>query len=103
MSAVKYGMMLSDHGMPLLLSVYSHDGTVTVVQGGVEMGQGLFMKVRRCRFTSSEWFECTCHRGQRSGGAGTLREGETMQVHFFRIIGMHLPSRAVSRWGTDSS
>ena len=54
MSAVKYGMMLSDHGMPLLLSVYSHDGTVTVVQGGVEMGQGLFMKVRRCRFTSSE-------------------------------------------------
>ena len=75
MSAVKYGMMLSDHGMPLLLSVYSHDGTVTVVQGGVEMGQGLFMKVRRCRFTSSELFECTCHRGQPTDWAGTLHEG----------------------------
>ncbi|KAK7112653.1 uncharacterized protein [Littorina saxatilis] len=45
MAAVKYGMMLMDHGMPLLLSVYAGDGTVTVVQGGVEMGQGLYMKV----------------------------------------------------------
>lgn len=45
MAAVKYGMMLMDHGMPLLLSIYANDGTVTVVQGGVEMGQGLYMKV----------------------------------------------------------
>nr|KAG5714257.1 hypothetical protein BaRGS_018474 [Batillaria attramentaria] len=45
MCAVKYGMTMRDYGMPLLLSVYAHDGTVTVVQGGVEMGQGLFMKV----------------------------------------------------------
>jgi xanthine dehydrogenase molybdopterin-binding subunit B len=46
MAAVKYGMMLMDHGMPLLLSVFANDGTITVVQGGVEMGQGLYMKVR---------------------------------------------------------
>ncbi|XP_076459984.1 uncharacterized protein LOC143293041 [Babylonia areolata] len=45
MAAVKYGMHMVDSGIPLNMSVFSHDGTVTVVQGGVEMGQGLFMKV----------------------------------------------------------
>ena len=46
MAAVKYGMMMNDNGMPLLLSVYANDGTVTVVQSGVEMGQGLYMMVQ---------------------------------------------------------
>ncbi|KAK7506537.1 hypothetical protein BaRGS_00002012, partial [Batillaria attramentaria] len=45
MCAVKYGMVMNDTGMPLLLSVYAGDGTVTVTQGGVEMGQGLYVKV----------------------------------------------------------
>lgn len=45
MCAVKYGMSLKDFGMPVMLSVFAGDGTVTVTQGGVEMGQGLYMKV----------------------------------------------------------
>ena len=84
-------------------SLLQNDWNVPAVEGSIQMGQGLFMKVRQCRFTSLEWLKYTCHRGLPTYGAGTLHKGETMQVHFFRIIGMHLPSRAVSRWGKDSS
>ncbi|KAL8561663.1 hypothetical protein ACOMHN_001395 [Nucella lapillus] len=45
MAAVKYGMHLGDSGTPLMLSVFAQDASVTVVQSGVEMGQGLFTKV----------------------------------------------------------
>ena len=102
MSAVKYGMILEDHGMPLLLSVYSHDGTVTVVQGGVEMGQGLFMKVRWHNFTS---LECVPH-GTVTVLKGSFKVGQTWwrwkrfttSLDLLFIIGPSLLSRDVSRW-----
>ncbi|PVD23365.1 hypothetical protein C0Q70_16633 [Pomacea canaliculata] len=45
MCAAKYGMMTADTGFPCSVSVFAQDGTVTVVQSGVDMGQGLYTKV----------------------------------------------------------
>ncbi|XP_048248147.1 indole-3-acetaldehyde oxidase-like [Haliotis rufescens] len=45
MTPVKYGMLYMGSGFTVDVAIYARDGTVTVVQGGVEMGQGLFTKV----------------------------------------------------------
>ncbi|GFO33255.1 xanthine dehydrogenase/oxidase, partial [Plakobranchus ocellatus] len=46
MTAVKYDMYYLPAGLPAHVSVFAADGTVTVITGGVEMGQGLYTKVR---------------------------------------------------------
>ncbi|XP_046576122.1 probable aldehyde oxidase 2 [Haliotis rubra] len=45
MTPVKYGFVYMGPGHTVDVAIYARDGTVTVVQGGVEMGQGLFTKV----------------------------------------------------------
>ncbi|KAH9519697.1 hypothetical protein Btru_070660 [Bulinus truncatus] len=45
MCAVKYAMEWFPPGFPTHVSIFSGDGTVTVMTSGVEMGQGLYMKV----------------------------------------------------------
>ncbi|XP_067671007.1 uncharacterized protein [Haliotis asinina] len=45
MTPVKYGLVYMGPGHTVDVAIYARDGTVTVVQGGVEMGQGLFTKV----------------------------------------------------------
>ncbi|XP_055877784.1 uncharacterized protein LOC106061888 isoform X2 [Biomphalaria glabrata] len=45
MCAVKYAMQWFPPSFPTHVSVFSGDGTVTVLTSGVEMGQGLYMKV----------------------------------------------------------
>lgn len=45
MTTNKYGMMYFGPGYGATVSIYARDGSVAVSQGGVEMGQGLYMKV----------------------------------------------------------
>ncbi|XP_071107754.1 xanthine dehydrogenase-like [Haliotis cracherodii] len=45
MTPVKYGFFYMGAGFTVDVAIYSRDGTVTVSQGGVEMGQGLYTKV----------------------------------------------------------
>ncbi|KAK7111653.1 xanthine dehydrogenase-like [Littorina saxatilis] len=45
MSGIKHGLMWIGTGFPAQVSIFAFDGTVTVSQSGVEMGQGLFTKV----------------------------------------------------------
>ncbi|KAK3793085.1 hypothetical protein RRG08_038590 [Elysia crispata] len=45
MTAVRYDMEYFPPGFPSHISIFAGDGTVTVFTGGVEMGQGLYMKV----------------------------------------------------------
>ena len=45
MCGIKHGLFWEGSGFPAHVSVYANDGTVTVMQAGVEMGQGLFTKV----------------------------------------------------------
>ena len=46
MTAVKYGMHYFGPGFTCNIAIFAQDGTVAISQGGVEMGQGLYMKVR---------------------------------------------------------
>ena len=46
MNAVKHGLTWAGTGFPAQVSIFACDGTVVVSQGGVEMGQGLYTKVR---------------------------------------------------------
>ncbi|XP_046544305.1 xanthine dehydrogenase/oxidase-like, partial [Haliotis rubra] len=45
MTPAKYGFFYMGAGVSVDVAIYSRDGTVTVSQGGVEMGQGLYTKV----------------------------------------------------------
>ncbi|GFS12623.1 xanthine dehydrogenase/oxidase [Elysia marginata] len=45
MLASRYDMCYYPTGFPTHVSVFAHDGTVAVITSGVEMGQGLYMKV----------------------------------------------------------
>ncbi|XP_041363518.1 xanthine dehydrogenase-like [Gigantopelta aegis] len=45
MTPEKYGVFFLPSGYQCQISIYALDGTVSVSQGGVEMGQGLFTKV----------------------------------------------------------
>ncbi|BFZ03307.1 hypothetical protein BsWGS_06345 [Bradybaena similaris] len=45
MTTSKYGIMYFGPGYGATVSIYARDGSVAVSQGGVEMGQGLHMKV----------------------------------------------------------
>ena len=45
MNGIKHGLFWEGTGYPAHVSIYARDGTVAVLQPGVEMGQGLFTKV----------------------------------------------------------
>ncbi|KAK3803382.1 hypothetical protein RRG08_005836, partial [Elysia crispata] len=45
MTAVRYDMEWPALGLSAHLSIFAADGTVTIVTAGVEMGQGLYMKI----------------------------------------------------------
>ncbi|XP_067671800.1 xanthine dehydrogenase/oxidase-like [Haliotis asinina] len=45
MTPAKYGFFYMGAGLSVDVAIYARDGTVTVSQGGVEMGQGLYTKV----------------------------------------------------------
>ena len=46
MNGIKHGLFWAGTGFPAQVSIFACDGTVVVSQGGVEMGQGLYTKVR---------------------------------------------------------
>ena len=45
MTPEKYGIFCCPSGFQCQMSIYAHDGTVSLSQGGIEVGQGLFTKV----------------------------------------------------------
>ena len=45
MVPIKYGITWNSWKTTILVSVYSGDGTVSVMHGGVEVGQGINTKV----------------------------------------------------------
>ena len=46
MSGIKHGLFWDGTGFPAQVSIFARDGAVVVSQCGVEMGQGLYTKVR---------------------------------------------------------
>jgi xanthine dehydrogenase molybdopterin-binding subunit B len=45
MNGIKHGLFWEGTGFPAHVTIFANDGTVTVMQAGIEMGQGLYTKV----------------------------------------------------------